>query len=217
LSVAHSVLPLRICVDGKPGTGKTLLAKAIAKESGATFLNIKASNILSKYFGESEKASAAMFSIARKLAPTVIFIDEIDTLLPTRQGDSSDNYRNTMKGVILSEWDGLVNHNTTQNPKNIKDMLPHSSSGGNVSSGPVLVVAATNRPSDVDEAILRRLALSLEIPLPDENGRADILKKMTKLERPSEDLDLVRFAQQTEGFTGSDLRGNYAPVFNFAQ
>jgi SpoVK/Ycf46/Vps4 family AAA+-type ATPase len=191
-------------------------------ESGATFLNIKASNILSKYYGESEKTCAAIFSLARKLAPAVIFIDEIDTLLPQTQSDnasSSDAYRNTMKGVLLSEWDGLANYNNSNTKQpTAQDLMPHGkgSSGSALGKGPVLVIAATNRPADIDEAILRRLALSVEIPLPDATGRADILNKLMKSEQQrAQDLDLHKFARATEGFSGSDLRGKRCIIIDF--
>jgi ATP-dependent 26S proteasome regulatory subunit len=114
--------PTGVLLYGRPGTGKTLIAKAIVKECGATFINIKASAVMDKWLGESDKLIVALFSLARKLAPTVIFIDEIDTLLKKREGDHNSNI-SSMQGAFLTEWDGL----------------------SSMSSAPVVVLGATNR------------------------------------------------------------------------
>lgn len=131
-------LPTGVLLYGKPGTGKTFTARALAKECQATFLQINASNLLDKYMGESEKRVSALFSLARKLAPTVIFIDEIDSILSTRSSSEHSQYIQSVQSILLSEWDGL------------KQGI------GNIVQ-PVVVVGATNRPNSIDSAFLRRM------------------------------------------------------------
>jgi len=137
--------PTGALLYGRPGTGKTMTAKALAKEANATFLDIKASTIMEKYLGESDKMAAAVFSLARKLSPTVIFIDEIDTLLRNRDAGGMENSgHSSMQGVLLSEWDGLAGIGK-----------------------PVIVLGATNRPQDLDKAFLRRMPVMIKVDAPD--------------------------------------------------
>ena len=180
-------IPTGILLYGKPGTGKTLTARAIAKEANATFLPIKSSHIHQKYIGEGEKVITAIFSLARKLAPCVIFMDEIDTLLMDRNAESGSGgnpYAAKYLGTMLAEWDGIIES----------------------SKAPVLVLAATNRPQDLDKAFLRRLPMSIKMKAPDLVGRVDILTKMLIHDTLGPDVDLILIAKQTENYTGSDLR-----------
>ncbi|KAK1431615.1 hypothetical protein QVD17_08098 [Tagetes erecta] len=171
-----------VLLYGPPGTGKTMLAKAIAKESGAVFINVRISDLMSKWFGDAQKLVAAVFSLAYKLQPAIIFIDEVDSFLGQRRTTDHEALTN-MKTEFMALWDGFT---TDQNAR-------------------VMVLAATNRPSELDEAILRRLPQAFEIGIPDCKERADILKVILKGERVEDDIDLDTIAALCEGYTGSDL------------
>jgi SpoVK/Ycf46/Vps4 family AAA+-type ATPase len=145
----------------------------------------KSSSVFEKYIGESEKTVTAIFSLARKLAPTVIFIDEIDTILSNRNTSSTQNAYSSTLGLFLSEWDGL-----TSDP----------------GEAPVVVLGATNRPQDIDDAFKRRMPVSIETKPPNLNGRIEILEKMLTQETMDVSVLLDEVAIQCEGFTGSDLR-----------
>ncbi|KAI3869471.1 hypothetical protein MKX03_031727 [Papaver bracteatum] len=171
-----------VLLYGPPGTGKTMLAKAIAKESGAVFINLKISDIMSKYFGESQKYVAATFSLANKLQPAIIFIDEVDSFLGQRH-ELDNSAMAGIKTAFMSLWDGFT---TNQNAR-------------------VMVLAATNRPSDLDEAILRRFTKSFEIGKPNCCERVKILEVILKGEIVNQNINLNRIASLCEGYTGSDL------------
>jgi transitional endoplasmic reticulum ATPase len=169
---------------GPPGTGKTLLAKAVAKEAEANFISMKSSDLLSKWFGESEQQISRMFARARQVAPCVIFIDEIDSLVPAR-GTSGNEPQVTARVVntILAEMDGMEELNS------------------------VVVIGATNRPGLVDPALLRpgRFDELVYVGAPDEGGRLHILGIHTRDMPLAEDVDLAKLAARTERYTGADL------------
>ncbi|XAR67906.1 Adenosinetriphosphatase [Bertholletia excelsa] len=173
-----------ILLFGPPGTGKTMLAKAVATEAGANFINISMSSITSKWFGEGEKYVKAVFSLASKIAPSVIFVDEVDSMLGRRENPGEHEAMRKMKNEFMVNWDGLRTKDTER----------------------VLVLAATNRPFDLDEAVVRRLPRRLMVNLPDVPNRAKILKVILAKEDLSPDVDLDSVASMTDGYSGSDLK-----------
>jgi len=179
--------PSGVLLYGPPGTGKTMIAKAIAKGSGAVFLNIKASSVQDKWYGESTKIARAIFSLAIKLAPAIIFIDEIDSFLRERGGLTDHEVSSALKAEFLALWDGLL------------------SDSPDYQNGSVLILGATNRPSDIDEAFLRRLSRRFKFDLPSLSDRIEILKAILSKESDCK-VDVDEIAQKTEGYSGSDLR-----------
>ncbi|XP_068483799.1 uncharacterized protein [Phaseolus vulgaris] len=173
-----------ILLFGPPGTGKTMLAKAVATEAGANFINISMSSITSKWFGEGEKYVKAVFSLASKIAPSVIFVDEVDSMLGRRENPGEHEAMRKMKNEFMVNWDGLRTKDSER----------------------VLVLAATNRPFDLDEAVIRRLPRRLMVNLPDAPNRAKILKVILAKEDLSSGLDLNAIASMTDGYSGSDLK-----------
>jgi transitional endoplasmic reticulum ATPase len=173
-----------ILLYGKPGTGKTLLAKAVANESGVNFISIKGPQLISRYVGESERGVREIFKKAKHAAPTILFLDEIDSLVP-RRGSSSTDAHVTERVIsqFLTEMDGI---------EELKG---------------VVVLAATNRLDLVDPALLRsgRFDLLFELPAPDEQTRMEIFRIHTKHKPLSEEVDLKELAKQTDGRTGSDI------------
>jgi transitional endoplasmic reticulum ATPase len=169
---------------GPPGTGKTLLAKATARESEANFIATKSSDLLSKWYGESEQQIARLFARARQVAPTVIFIDELDSLVPARGGGMGEpQVTERVVNTILAEMDGLEELNN------------------------VVLIGATNRPNLIDPALLRpgRFDELVYVGTPDTAGRRRILAIHTRNMPLAKDVDLEKLAQRTERFTGADL------------
>jgi transitional endoplasmic reticulum ATPase len=171
---------------GPPGTGKTLLAKAVAKEAEANFISIKSSDLLSKWYGESEQQISRLFARARQVAPCVIFIDEIDSLVPARSsggGLGEPQVTARVVNTILAEMDGMEELQS------------------------IVVIGATNRPALVDPALLRpgRFDELIYVGTPDEAGREHILKIHTAKMPLADDVDLREVAKQTDRYTGADL------------
>ncbi|KAF5942119.1 hypothetical protein HYC85_019761 [Camellia sinensis] len=196
-----------VLLYGPPGTGKTMLAKAIAKESGAVFINVRISNLMSKWFGDAQKLVAAVFSLAYKLQPAIIFIDEVDSFLGQRRTTDHEALTN-MKTEFMALWDGFTTDREFSQSINDSNTVPYFFLVCKMhyrENARVMVLAATNRPSELDEAILRRLPQAFEIGIPDRRERVEILKVVLKGERVEEDIDFAYIAGLCEGYTGSDL------------
>lgn len=176
--------PKGILLYGPPGTGKTMLAKALAKESGANFLALSPSSLLSKWLGDTEQLARAVFSLAQRVQPTIIFIDEIDGLFRERSSSEHEAHKN-LKAEFMQLWDGL----TTDERHN-----------------QVVVLGATNRPYDVDPAILRRMPRPFEVALPTETERVEILQKVLSGVQLERGFDHGVIAQATDMYSGSDLK-----------
>jgi transitional endoplasmic reticulum ATPase len=176
--------PKGILLYGPPGCGKTLLAKAVATEAEANFITIKGPEVYSKWVGESEKAIREVFRKARQAAPCVIFLDEIETIVPRKDIlDDSSGVTHRVASQLLAEMDGI---------EELRD---------------VIVIGATNRPDLMDPAILRpgRFDRLIYVPPPDEKSRLQILKIYTQKMPLAEDVSLEKIASMTEGYSGADL------------
>jgi AAA family ATPase, CDC48 subfamily len=174
--------PKGILLYGPPGTGKTLLAKAVANESDAYFIAINGPEIMSKFYGESEQRLREIFEEAKKNAPAIIFIDEIDAIAPKRDEVIGEVERRVV-AQLLALMDGLE------------------------ARGQVIVIGATNRPNALDPALRRpgRFDREIEVPMPDKQGRLEILQIHTRHMPLSDDVNLEELAEMTKGYTGADL------------
>ncbi|KAL3844534.1 hypothetical protein ACJIZ3_001937 [Penstemon smallii] len=173
-----------ILLFGPPGTGKTMLAKAIANEAGASFINVSMSTITSKWFGEDEKNVRALFTLAAKVSPTIIFVDEVDSMLGQRTRAGEHEAMRKIKNEFMTHWDGLLTKPGER----------------------ILVLAATNRPFDLDEAIIRRFERRIMVGLPSTENRGNILRTLLSKEKVDDGLDFIELAAMTEGYSGSDLK-----------
>ncbi|KAM7484824.1 hypothetical protein LguiA_000833 [Lonicera macranthoides] len=173
-----------ILLFGPPGTGKTLLAKALATEAGANFISITGSTLTSKWFGDAEKLTKALFSFASKLAPVIIFVDEVDSLLGARGGAFEHEATRRMRNEFMAAWDGLRSKDSQR----------------------ILILGATNRPFDLDDAVIRRLPRRIYVDLPDADNRLKILKIFLDQENIEPGFQLDNLANATEGYSGSDLK-----------
>ncbi len=174
--------PKGVLLHGPPGTGKTLLAKAVANETNANFYSIGGPEIMSKFYGESEERLRQIFKEAEENAPSIIFIDEIDSIAPKREEVSGDVEKRVVS-QLLTLMDGIK------------------------SRGKLVVIGATNRPNAIDPALRRpgRFDREIEIGIPDEQGRLEILQIHTRGMPLTEDVDLAAIARVTHGFVGADL------------
>ena len=174
--------PRGVLLHGPPGTGKTLIARAVASETDANFVSISGPEIVSKFYGESEQKLRQIFEEAAKAAPSIIFIDEIDSIAPKREEVSGDLERRVV-AQLLALMDGLS------------------------SRGEVIVIAATNRPNALDPAIRRggRFDREIEIGIPNKTGRLEVLYVHTRGMPLDDSLDLLEIADATHGFVGADL------------
>ncbi|MGB9979923.1 proteasome-activating nucleotidase [Methanobacterium sp.] len=178
--------PKGVLLYGPPGTGKTLLAKAVANETNATFIKIVASEFVKKYIGEGARLVRGVFELAKEKAPSIIFIDEIDAIAAKRLKSSTSGDREVQRTLmqLLAEMDGFE------------------------ARGDVGIVAATNRPDILDPALLRpgRFDRFIEVPIPNEDGRMEILKIHTRNMSLEEEVDIRLVASLTEGASGADLK-----------
>lgn len=174
--------PKGVLLHGPPGTGKTMIAKAVANETDAYFISISGPEIMSKYYGESEKQLRELFNEAEDNSPAIIFIDEIDSIAPKR-GEVTGEVERRIVAQLLSLMDGLQ------------------------ARGQVVVIAATNRANALDEALRRggRFDREIEVGIPDRNGRCQILQVHTRGMPLSDDVDLTEFGDKTHGFVGADI------------
>ena len=174
--------PKGVLLYGPPGTGKTLLAKAVANETNASFFSISGPEIMSKFYGESEKKLRETFGQAQEKSPSILFIDELDSIAPKRE-DVSGEVERRIVSQLLTLMDGIN------------------------SRGKIIVIGASNRPNAIDPALRRpgRFDREIEIGIPDDDGRLDILNIHTKGMPLGQDVDLRRLSRLTHGFVGADL------------
>lgn len=180
---ANIKAPKGVLLSGQPGTGKTLLAKALANESNVNFISVKAAELISKYVGDSEQAVREIFKKAKQVAPCIIFFDEIDALAPARSNTDTNKVSERVVSQLLTEIDG------------IEELVD------------VYVLAATNRIDIIDKALLRsgRFDMIIEFPYPDGKEILEILKIHTKDKPLKKDIKLSRLAKKLEGMTGADI------------
>ena len=169
---------------GPPGTGKTLLAAATSKGLAATFFNVKVSNLLSKYFGESTKLITSLYAVARQRTPAVVFLDEVESLIPPRGGGGESGAERRVTSTLLVELDGLAQKG---------------------SDGLVLTIAATNVPWLIDKAMLSRFERKIYIPLPDSVAREAILRIHIEKQGYTTQMPYAELAKRTEGLAGREI------------
>ncbi|KAL1598849.1 mitochondrial dynamin GTPase Msp1 [Paraconiothyrium brasiliense] len=182
--------PSGVLLYGPPGCGKTMLAKALAHESGACFINLHISTITEKWYGDSNKLVSAVFSLARKLQPSIVFIDEIDAVLGQRRSGEHEA-SGMVKAEFMTQWDGLTS----------------ATRSGSGDPQRICILGATNRIQDIDEAILRRMPKKFPVALPNASQRHKIFSLIlrgTQIDSPNFDLDYV--VRVSAGMSGSDIK-----------
>ncbi|KAF8985984.1 P-loop containing nucleoside triphosphate hydrolase protein, partial [Cyathus striatus] len=175
-----------VLLYGPPGSGKTMVCRAVANECGARMLVIKPSDVMEKWLGESEKQVKAIFTLAHRLAPCLIFMDEVDSFFGKRKNDDKKWVRDILS-EFLQSMDGL---------KSAKE---------NKDAG-VVLIGATNRPQDIDEAVIRRLPTRMILDAPDEKQRKRILELHLREDALDDDVKLDEIAAKTTNYSGSDLK-----------
>jgi len=180
---ANTVPAKGILLTGPPGSGKTLLAKAVASQSGVNFISVKGPALLSKWVGESERAIREVFKKARQASPCIVFFDELDAIAPLRGSAADSHVTERVISQFLTELDGI---------EELKG---------------VVVLAATNRPDIIDPALLRpgRFDFRLELPLPDEKERLEVFRIHTRGKPLAPDADMKALAASTPGLVGSEI------------
>lgn len=197
LSWFRILIYLGILLFGPPGTGKTMIGRCIASQAKATFFSITASTLTSKWIGDGEKSMRTLFTVARCLKPSVIFIDEVDSLLKSRS-DSEHEASRRMKTEFLAQFDGLSSQ----------------------ANDGLLVIGTTNRPQELDEAVRRRFAAKLFIPLPERSARrVMVLNNLGEEKHSLSEEDVEEIADKTEGYSGSDMKHlcTEAAMFSFRE
>ena len=191
-----------VLLFGPPGTGKTLLAKAVCSLNQSSFFSCPSSSLVSKFRGESEKIVRCLFEAARLLAPSVVFLDEVDALVGSRGESGEHEASRRLKTEIFSQMDGIASSNKAASNSGGEEGGQHQGKQGH---GRVMVLATTNCPWDLDEAIRRRLEKRIYIPLPDSEARADLFAICLQGIPLCKDVDIGHLASLGEGYSGADI------------